>query len=603
MSESRQPAIFCVAPTGLAVARSAARALDGELCCREGIAEDATPVRDLRSFLRDVYLAGRPLVGVCAAGILVRSLAPFVGMKVSDPPVVAGAEDGSSWIPLLGGHRGANDTAALLAREVGGHAAITTAGDLRFGVALDAPPPGWSVVNRSRAGPLMASLLAGGSLATERSGEDDTGWLSRLPTRPGVADVVAGLAPVPEGTLGFVPRRAALGVGCVRGCAPKKLQALAERVLSDAGVAREALCGLFSVDLKADEAAVVSLAKSLGAPLRFFSAAELEAEAHRVANPSRVVFEEVGCRSVAEAAALAGAGPQSRLLVEKTKSADATCALALAPEPVVDLPGRRRGRLMLVSAGPGNAAWRTPEASRMAAEAEELVGYGPYLELLGAAARGKASRRFALGEEADRCRYAIRRAAEGRRIALVCSGDAGVYAMASLVWELLDREASGLGAHAQSVEVVVSPGVTAASAAAARLGAPLGHDYCAISLSDLLTPRERVLARVEAAARADFAVAFYNPSSERRQTLLEEARRILLRFRAPETPVAVARALGRTGESLRHTTLEGLRTHMTDMLCVVLVGSSTTRRIATPDGLRMYTPRGYRVSSCGGDAG
>ena len=593
MSESGRPVVLCLAETGLEVAACAAQELGAELCVRKGVTANATQFSRTAPFLREVFLARRSIVGVCAVGILIRALAPCLGAKRDDPPVVAGSETGSSWIPLLGGHRGANALASRLAAALGGHAAITTAGDLRFGAALDEPPPGWSMVHGERAGPLMASLLAGGSLSIGGPDVCLADWLTAYPGRAGPLDVVAGMGPVPEGCLGFVPRRAALGVGCIRGCAPDALQELAGAVLEEAGIVPEALCGVFSLDLKADEPAVVALAKSLRVPARFFSATDLEAETQRVANPSKAVFREVGCHSVAEAAALAGAGRSAALRIEKRKCAEATCALAIATHPITDPPGRSRGRLMLVSAGPGAAAWRTPEASGMIAQAEELVGYGPYIELLGPTAKAKAATPFPIGAEEDRCRYAIERAAEGRRVALVCSGDAGIYAMASLVFEMLDRDGAGLGAGARAVEVVVGPGLTAASAAAARIGAPLGHDFCAISLSDLLTPRETILNRVTSAATGDYVIAFYNPASRKRRTLLEEARDVLLRFRPPETPVAIARSVGRSGESIRLTKLESLQSAMADMHCIILVGSRATRWIRTPDGTRMYTPRGY----------
>ena len=593
MSRPAQPVVLCLAPTGLAVARRAARVLGGELCVRVGIHAEATAVPETGPFLRDAFHAGRPIVGVCAAAILVRSLASCLGDKRHEPPVVAGAETGSTWIPLLGGHRGANDIAFRLATTLGGHAAVTTAGDLKFGVALDQPPSGWNVVHAARAGPLMSSLLSGNAVAVGGSEAERADWLAALPKKAGPPDVVVGMEPVPPGTLGFVPRRAALGVGCVRGCDPEALRELAFHVLQEAGIIPEALCGVFSIDLKSDEAAVIALAQTLRAPLRFFPASELESEAHRLANPSEVVFREVGCHGVAEAAALAGAGAGAALRVEKRKFAGATCAMALAKEPISRPSGKERGRLMLVSAGPGSPGWRTPEACHMVADADELVGYGPYLELLGPIAKSKSARAFQLGEEEARCQYALARAAGGRKVALICSGDAGIYAMASLVYELLARNDASPTGRAHAVEVVVGPGVTAATAAAARAGAPLGHDFCVISLSDLLTPRKTILNRVKAAARADFVVAFYNPASRRRQSLLEEARDILLCDRPPGTPIAIARSVGRADEHVRHETLGALRSSMADMHTVVLVGSSNTVRIRTPDGPRLYTPRGY----------
>ncbi len=355
------------------------------------------------------------------------------------------------------------------------------------------------------------------------------------------------------------------------------------------------MAAIGTIDLKADEPAILDLARAYGVPLRLFSVAELEAETGRLETPSDVVFAEVGCHGVSEAAALALAGVEAGLAVPKHKTANATCALAVAHDVITDLPGRARGRLSVVGIGPGQAAWRTPEVSRFVAEAEELVGYGLYIDLLGPLAAGKTRSDFPLGGEEERCRYALERAGEGRNVALICSGDAGIYAMAALVFELLDRgpEAQGVSAAARRVEVVCSPGVSALQGAAARAGAPLGHDFCAISLSDLLTPREDIVKRLRAAAEGDFVIAFYNPVSMRRRTLLAEARDVLLLHRPADTPVMLASSLGRPEEHIRYRRLADLDVDEVDMLTVVLVGSSNSRLAQLGEGPRMYTPRGY----------
>jgi cobalt-precorrin 5A hydrolase/precorrin-3B C17-methyltransferase len=177
----------------------------------------------------------------------------------------------------------------------------------------------------------------------------------------------------------------------------------------------------------------------------------------------------------------------------------------------------------------------------------------------------------------------LEQAGKGVNVALICSGDAGIYAMGSLVFELLDRGPDEIGVSdaARRVEVVCAPGVSALQGAAARAGAPLGHDFCAISLSDLLTPREDILRRLRAAAEGDFVVAFYNPVSKKRRTLLAEARDILLQSRPGDTPVLLASSLGR------------LDVDEVDMLTVVLVGSSNSKLVELGEGARMYTPRGY----------
>ncbi len=594
---SEPPVVVFIAPSAEATARRAAAALGGALHGRAG-ADVAIPdvPGAVAEHLRALFLAGRPVVGVMAAGILIRALAPVLARKGAEPPVVALAEDGSAAVPLLGGHRGANALAVRLADALGGQAAVTTAGDLSLGVALDAPPPGWRLERPADAKAAMAGLLAG--RPARLSGR--AGWLAPLATRPSVTVAPEPAEPVVLAVEGAEPLvwrrpRLALGVGCARSCPADELIGLARRALAEAGYAEAEVARVVSVDLKADEAAVHALAAALGVEARFFPPDRLERETPRLATPSATVFAEVGCHGVAEGAALAAAGPAATLAIAKRKTANATVAAAEIGEG--GEPGRPRGRLAVVGLGPGAADWRTPEATRLVAEAEEIVGYGLYLDLLGPLATGKALRDFPLGAETERCAYALERAGEGARVALVCSGDPGIYAMAALVMELLDRGA--VSPAARRAEIVIAPGISALQAAAARAGALLGHDFCAVSLSDLLTPRETILRRLRAAAEGDFVIALYNPVSARRRTLLGEAREILLAHRPPDTPALLARDLGRPGERLAARTLASLDTAEVDMLTVVLVGSSASRAARSGDGRAgaggtwLYTPRGY----------
>ena len=621
------PVVVVLTASGEPVARRAAGALGAAVHAREGRAAGEVAFADAVEHVATLFAAGVPVVGVCAAGILIRAVAPLLSDKREEPPVVAVAEDGSAVVPLLGGHRGANVLARRLGAALGVPAAVTTAGDLALGAALDAPPAGWRLANSGDAGQAMAAALGGGVRLSGpvpfRLGGDASGPGSTVagpggahatgdragagrapgggPVGPGASaaavpvELVATEAPS-EGTparLVYHPRRHVVGLGCARGADPDGLRALVRRTLEEAGVAPGAVAAVATIALKADEPAIEAVARGLDAPLRLFDAAALEAETPRLATPSEVVFAEVGAHGVAEAAALACAGPDAALVVPKRKTHEATCALARAPEPMAEPGGRPRGRVSVVGIGPGRAAWRTPEASRMVAGADELVGYGLYLDLLGPLAAGKPRADFPLGGEEARCRHALERAGEGREVALVCSGDAGVYAMASLVFELIDRGA--VSDAAARAEIVVAPGVSAMQAAAARAGAPLGHDFCAISLSDLLTPREAILRRVRAAADGDFAVAFYNPVSRRRRTLLAEARDILLERRPADAPVVLASSLGREGEAVRVVPLRALEVDEVDMMTLVIVGSSATRRV----GGRVYTPRGYAAKAAG----
>ncbi len=544
--------------------------------------------------IAQLFAAGRPVIGICAAGILIRAVAPQLSDKRNEPPLIAVAADGSSVVPLLGGHHGANLLSRRIASVLQGIPAITTAGDLAFGLGLDEPPEGYMLANPEDAKGLMANLLRGGGLRIV----GDAPWLaeSNLPLSADGRMVIEVTHRAIEGSadhLIYHPRNIAIGVGCERNAKPVELIRLVQTTLSDHGIARDSIAGVYSLDLKADEPAMQELARWLGVPFRVFDAATLEAETPRLANPSDIVFAEVGCHGVAEGAALAAAGPDAALIVPKVKSERATCAIALSPSPFDGASrGLPRGELHVVGTGPGDAAWLTPEARIALAEATDWVGYGLYLDLYPELATGKTQHRFELGEEEKRVRAALDLAAQGKRVALVCSGDPGIYAMATLVFALLEQEPRRK--DWQRVAINVAPGISALQAAAARSGALLGHDFCTISLSDLLTPLDMILLRIKKAAEADFVIAFYNPVSQRRRTQLAMAKDILLQHRPRETPVVLARNLGREGERVTQTTLGDLDVEQVDMLTVVLVGSSASRSIQLPNGRRfVYTPRGY----------
>jgi cobalt-precorrin 5A hydrolase/precorrin-3B C17-methyltransferase len=597
-------AVVVLGPGGMAVAQRLAAALPGVLHgFAPRIADAAVRFDDVPGHLRRLFAAGEAIVAVCASGIVIRSLAPLLADKRAEPPVVVVAEDGSAAVPLLGGHHGANDLARRIARITGGIAAVTTAGDVRLGMALDDPPPGWRVANPKAAKRLTAALLAGHpvDLAIEAA-DPDCAWLrsgglfdtvgattGRSPLRLLVTDRAS---PGDDRNLVLHPATLAVGVGCERGASAEEVQALVTQCLAAAELSPLSVAGIFSIALKAAEPAIHGVAQSFGVAARFFTADALLAETPRLSERSDIVFRETGCWGVAEGAALAAAGRGAALAVPKQRSSRATCAIARSNR-IIDAAacGRPRGRLAIVGIGPGGALGRTAEADAAIRAASDLVGYRLYLELLGPLADGKSVHGFDLGEEEARAQAALALAAAGRSVALVSSGDAGIYAMASLVFELVEHSGNQDWAR---VEIVGVPGVSAMQAAAARFGAPLGHDFCAISLSDLLTPWPAIEQRLRAAAAGDFVVALYNPVSQRRRTQLAAARDILLEARPAGTPVAVARNLGRDGEALRLTTLAALDPAGVDMLSIVIIGSSATRRVGRPDGGEwLYTPRGY----------
>lgn len=248
------------------------------------------------------------------------------------------------------------------------------------------------------------------------------------------------------------------------------------------------------------------------------------------------------------------------------------------------MDNKNSGHIAVVGMGPGMESMMTQQALQALDEADVIVGYTVYLDLLGDRFEGKEFLSTPMKQEAERCRMAFAEAAKGKSVAMVCSGDAGIYGMASLMFEIKEE----LGADA---DIEIIPGITAASSGAAVLGAPLNHDFCVISLSDLLTPWELIEKRLRAAAEGDFAVAIYNPSSRKRHDYLQKACDILLETAEPERACGYVRSIGRDGEEYHTCSLAELRNTSVDMFTTVFIGNSQSRII---DG-RLVTPRGYHL--------
>jgi precorrin-2 C20-methyltransferase/precorrin-3B C17-methyltransferase len=265
-----------------------------------------------------------------------------------------------------------------------------------------------------------------------------------------------------------------------------------------------------------------------------------------------------------------------------------------APNPETPPAGNARrgnarpgnGEVVVVGLGPAGRPWLTPEAQDALGNADDLVGYGPYLDRV---APNPRQRRHPTGNraEAERAAHALELAKAGSRVAVVSSGDPGVFAMAGAVLEVACEP------RFADVPVRVVPGLTAAQAVAGRAGAPLGHDYCVLSLSDQLKPWDVIAGRVTAAARADLVLAIYNPASRSRTWQVAAARDLLLEHRSPDTPVVIGRDVGGPSESLRVTTLAKLDPADVDMRCLLVIGSSTTRTVDRCGHPVVFTPRRY----------
>ena len=527
------------------------------------------------------------LVCFLAAGAVIRLVAPLLDSKHTDPAVVCVDEAARFAVALVGGHTGgANNLAARVAAVLQAEPVITTASDAAGLPGLD--DLGWPA--EGAVATVTRALLDGGQVTLV---SDETWPLPPLPVtrvRHSVAEgsvaeesaagkdaATAGLAgyrilvtdrvvPGDPRTVVLRPPSLVVGVGASKNVSHAEVLGLIDTTLAEAGLSPSSVTALATVDAKAAEPGLVAAARQRGWPLLTYPAARLAAVP--VPNPGQAALAAVGTPSVAEAAALVSA---DALAVQKRKSPMATVAIGRV-RPV--------GRLAVIGLGPGARDLLAPRAVAELRRASVVIGLGQYVDQIHDVLRpGTEVLASDLGAEEERAKAAVTRAGEGHAVALVGSGDAGVYAMASPA--LLQAGAD--------IEVVVVPGITAGLAAAALLGAPLGHDHAVISLSDLHTPWEVIERRVRAAAEADYVTVFYNPRSRGRHWQLGTALAVLAAHRPPGTPAAIVRNASRPGQRVLLTTVAELDPEAADMLSLVIVGASTTQAVAG----RMVTPRGY----------
>ncbi|MFZ4556274.1 MAG: precorrin-3B C(17)-methyltransferase [Pseudanabaena sp.] len=419
----------------------------------------------------ELFSQGHPIIGICAAGILIRSLAPLLSDKRAEPPVIAIAEDGSAVVPLWGGLNGANQMAKEIANLLQVQAAITTTGDLRFQTSLLNPPAGYRLINDDEQTKIfLADLLAGKSV--QLIGEAT--WLS-------------------ESNLPIVDH------------------------------------GTHTIEIISSKIELETVASKLSSTYLIYQMAPMQ-------------------------------------------------------EPI------NNAKLSIIGTGPGAAKWMSPEVKEILEDATDFVGYKTYINLVKEFTKGKTIHASDNRVELDRARLALNLANEGKSVVIVSSGDPGIYGMAAAVFEVLDTEPNP---NWNEINIHVAPGISAAQAAAAAIGAPIGHDFCTISLSDILKPWEIIEQRLAAAAQADFAIAIYNPISTQRRWQLTAAKELLLQWRSPDTPVILGHKMGRKGENVRVITLAELAPELADMQTVIIIGSSKTKIVEWGDRLRVYTPRKY----------
>jgi len=592
----------------------------------------------LKTHIASLWHNHRALVFCLATGAVVRLIAPLLKDKSCDPAVVVVDQAGHFVISLSSGHQGgADQLAQLIAHQLGATPIVTGAAAALGlpGIDILGVPFGWfrgagdwtkvsaaiacgeTVQVFQEAGsclwqsqlPKTHPFEFGGDGETRRRGDAETGginpgksepkariWISpKLKSGQDNTSSIGQRSNIPE--VEWYPRVLWVGIGCERGTSKQLIEEAIQQTCQDYHLAEAAIAGIATIDIKADEMGILELCEQRNFPLRTFPAEALSSV--NVPTPSKIVAGEVGTPSVAEAAAICASllpltpayqreQIPSSLLVPKQifKSAAQPGAVTVAIAQSKQEYTGRTGQLFLVGIGPGQINQMTLAAKTAVTQADAVIGYSLYIDLITPLQRpGQIIEALPITQELQRAKRAIELAQWGLTVAVISSGDCGIYGMAGLVLEQL--RASGWDGKTPGVELFA--GITALQAAASRVGAPLMHDFCAISLSDLLTPWEVIVKRLEAAAQADFVTALYNPRSRSRTQQIASAQAIFLKHRHPQTPVAIVRSAYREDEEITLTTLDKLLDIPIDMLATVLIGNQSTAIYAD----WLITPRGY----------
>ena len=558
------------------------------------------------SSVRNLWGERREFVFIMATGIVVRTIAPLLRDKRTDPGVVVLDEKGEHAISLVGGHLGgANRLANEIASRLGSEAVITTASDVNNLPSLDlwARDCGFVVDNWDSLSKVATRLINEETLLVYSEVDIQLPEAFTREPDPRRADVlitkkqrVETCSSCVADQLYLRPRNLIVGIGCNSGTSAQEIEGAVKSVLLQHNLSFLSVHSIATIDKKAHEPGLLEFASRYDFRVRSFTADELNKVGGVV--KSEAVLKATGAHAVSEPSALLASGT-IKPLVPKQKSGNVTVAVALRKSRLSDSEGPSieaevnrtdgcKGQLFVVGIGPGGDNHITPRAKRAIAMSDIIVGYNTYLELIPDLISGKEIFSTGMTQEIDRCRKAIELALSGRKVSVISGGDPGIYAMAGLVFEIM-KDVGEYGDTPMPLSIEVIPGISALNAAAARLGAPLMHDFVSISLSDRLTPWDVIAKRLNAAAMADFVIVIYNPMSRGRAGHFAHALEIIRQYRMPATPVGIVKAAMRPSEEVIVTNLEEVSDSKIDMQTTVIIGNSATYVWNN----RMITPRGY----------
>ncbi len=532
-------------------------------------------------------------IGSIAASI--RIINSFLTSKDQDPGVIVIDNKCSKIVPLIGLHQSnTQNIACQIANLFGGEIIETNNSNDQSFLNLDAFGNQWGwkrsgnikdwsklVIQQAKNEEIFCKQLSGNSLwKTSESGEIINQIYETETEKP---DSTFHVSIFENNKRNWHPPVLWIGIGCERNTSKELIANSLNNFLESGNLSLQSIAGFATIDLKKDEKGILELSEEKKLPIKFFSKEDLSSII--VPNPSNVVQKEIGTSSVAEASCLLAAGEESKLLEEKRIFKNQSGAVTIAIAESKNQYNPTNGEIHIIGSGPGDISFLTNDAKKALSRCTIWIGYKMYLDLIKPLKRNdQVLIESKLTKEKERCSKAIKLAEEGIKVALISSGESGFYGMAGLLLELLQKIKKE---YRPSFEI--HPGISSVQLAAAISGAPLMNDFCSISLSDKLTPWSSIKKRIEGALLGDFVIALFNPQSIERNWQLKSVIDICLQTRNGNTPVLVARQVGRENQSKKFFTLNTIPFKEIDMLSIIIIGNSQTTLI---DEI-FLTPRGY----------
>ncbi len=532
-------------------------------------------------------------IGSIAASI--RIINSFLTSKDQDPGVIVIDKKCSKIVPLIGLHQSnTQNIACQIANLLGGEVIETNNSNNQSFLNLDAFGNQWGwkrsgnikdwsklVIKQAKNKEIFCKQLSGNSLwKTSESG----GIINQMNEKEiEIPDSTFHVSIFKNNIRNWHPPVLWIGIGCERNTSKELIANSLNNFLESGNLSQQSIAGFATIDIKKDEKGILELSEEKNLPVKFFSKEDLSTII--VPNPSNVVQREIGTPSVAEASCLLAAGEESKLLEEKRIFKNQSGAVTIAIAESKNQYNPTHGEIHIIGSGPGDISFLTSNAKKALSRCTVWIGYKMYLDLIRPLKRSdQVLIESKLTEEKERCSKAIQLAEEGIKVALISSGESGFYGMAGLLLELLQKIKKEYRPYFQ-----VHPGISSVQLAAAISGAPLMNDFCSISLSDKLTPWSLIEKRIEGAILGDFVIALFNPQSIERNWQLKSVIDRCLQSRHVDTPVLIARQVGRENQSKKFFTLNTIPLKEIDMLSIIIIGNSQTTLV---DEI-FLTPRGY----------